>query len=782
MAIYDINNAIISHIYAITNNEVGVAYDVAGNVVFSSGESGLLSLTSALFKNLTNTYSSSSDSETYAAVNYDDSLWNEVKIPHDWSIRNNFNSASAASYDGGYLDGGDSWYRFKFNSSQFIGRDAFLCFDGVYSECKVYVNGEYAGENKYGYNPFVIDITDCLTHGDEVIAVFVRNRCPSSRWYSGSGIYRPCHILFTKADIKVSDIIITTPNIEEDIENDEGTAHVAFSVECASSSTLRIRLRYGDTTVSEISQTFADGDTYVEFHVDNPALWDVGEGNLYYVDFYSGDDIIASEMFGFRWFSFGTDGFRLNGNLVKLKGVCLHHDLGCLGAELHKGAIIRQLDMMQHMGCNAIRLTHNPSSKMMLDLCAERGIILVEELFDCWTHKKKTYDFGMYFADEYQEVIRTTFLRDRNNPAIVMWSIGNEIFSGVQQYTTEEATQIATQIYNCCKSYDNRPITAGLNLHSLATTQAVIGVVDVIGLNYASRNVYNSKRTSFPDKALYGSETTSAISTRGEYARDNENLYCSSYDDDVVGWGSSAANAIKLHFEDLPYLCGMFVWTGFDYIGEPTPFNKYPAKSSYFGIVDLAGFPKDIYYMYQSQWTDTPMLHILPHWNWSNGDTVNVWVYSNCEQVELFLNGTSLGVKTSKGSKYQYEWSVPWQSGTITAVGTKNGNVVCQESITTAGNPDSVSVKKSVFDELCFFEAQVVDEDANPCPLADNQLVFTVTGGEIIGVDNGNSASVEPFKNTNTRKAFNGKALCVVKPNIGVAPSEVTCIANIINE
>lgn len=716
---------------------------------------------------------------------YDDSSWSEVTIPHDWSIYNDFNSSSAATYEGGYLDGGDAWYRKVLPTTQSMkGKKIFLYFDGVYMESDIYINGVKVGINRMGYNPFYFDISSYLNYDEnDLLAVFVRNRQPSSRWYSGSGIYRDAYLVTAEQiNIGINDLFITTPNLST--ESALGYCNTNVSIKINNS-------KFSGIPAKLINRIYYEGDLITEKHsefnldaginniseiikVNNPVLWDIYNGNIYMLKTYLYIDDVFYELketeFGYRYFNFNANtGFWLNGKNIKLNGVCMHHDLGCLGAEINRSAIERQIRILKGMGCNAIRITHNPSSTIFIDVCKKEGILLIEEMFDCWTVSKKTYDFARYFNDYAQSVIENTVNRDKNNPAIIMWSIGNEIYDTKNSDYNPILT--ATTLKNWIKSIDTtRPVTMGEDQKTNSVSLSVAALMDVAGFNYGDSELSNIHSNN-PTWCLYGSETTSALSSRGVYTHEEANKQCSSYDDDKVSWGNYAAYSLSI-YKNSPYLAGHFVWIGFDYIGEPTPFNTYPAKSSYFGIIDLAGFPKDIYYMYQSQWQSKPMIHILPHWNYASGDTKTVWLYSNCPSMELFLNGVSQGIKTQNNieSKLQFEYTIAWQSGTLMAKGyDATGNVVATDTRVTAENAAGIKLSsdklciKHDSDDLAFITCDIVDANGSICPLADNLVTFNVTGGSIKGVDNGNASSIERFKGVNYRKAFSGKCLCVVE-------------------
>ena len=734
---------------------------------------------------LINSVSYSSYSSTAEAdKNFDDSSWENVSIPHDWSIYNAFNSSSLATYEGGYLDGGDSWYRRKINVTDSSKR-VYIYFDGVYKDCDVYINGSKVGSNKW-YNPFYFDITSNLNFdGNDILAVFVRNQQPSSRWYSGSGIIRNVYLLTgSKVALGINDVKINYNNLETElltgIVNTSVKTKINNISNVSKSAIVKYKISYHGEIINTLKETVTlDAGVNTITHtveVPNPKLWDVYQGNLYNLNIdliIDGTSVYTKDItYGYRYFKFDKDGFSLNGNKLKMKGVCLHHDLGCLGAENNYSALLRQIKIMKEMGCNAIRVTHNPASSELLDICAKEGMMVVEELFDCWTVAKKTYDFAKDFNNYYQSVIETTVNRGYNNPSIIMWSLGNEIIR-VSHYSEEQAIGIVTNLINGVKAIDTtRPVTMGDDTPNDSVSLAVMDLLDVIGVNYGSANEYSTLRAAKPNKPIYGSETTSALSSRGIYIYDETNMQCPSYDNKNVAWGDPAAFALTRHMWS-EYLAGMFVWTGFDYIGEPTPFNKFPARSSYFGIVDLAGFPKDVYYLYQSRWTDKPMVHILPHWTQTD-TTINVWLYSNCYKVELFLNGTSLGYQLQKDIKnyLQFPYKVTYEEGTLVANGyDENGNVIAQDIVYTSYSPkkivlssDKASVNKNS-DDLIFIECDVCDVNGTLCPTANNQVTFTCTNGTVVGTDNGDATDVTSSLRHNVRKAFNGKCLAVIRPN-----------------
>lgn len=805
MSIYDISASRLSRAFDIGGNRLSRAYALDGSLLWSAHETETFAFSGSQipwsgwkFHKVSDTADLSYTSTAEAAPGFDDSAWQSVTVPHDWSIYNNFNADSPATYEGGYLDGGDAWYRCKFTiADAMLSDQTLLYFDGVYMEATVYLNGRLVGRNYHGYNPFWLDISNVLVEGENVLAVFVRNRQPSSRWYSGSGIYRPVYLLTMEGAGKwVTDVAVTSPDLESQHTGSVAT-HIAFTIhntDTATSGTAKVIIYKDGVQIVQSSKdvTIGEGETAcsTDLSVTAPALWDVGQPNLYEAEITItgsfGSYTAPRVVYGYRWTKWDVDtGFWLNGKNIKLKGVCMHHDLGCIGTEANQSAMERQIDSMVQMGANAIRLTHNPGSTMFLDLCMRKGVLVIEELFDHWTVAKSKYDFARFYTDHYKEVVRDTLLRDRNDPAIIMWSLGNEI-NRTAKYTAEQVRPIVTALIAEVKQYDTtRPVTMGEDSPNMDAAKVCMELLDVCGINYNSNNL------SVPHdmgKPSYGSETTSALASRGIYARDDTGYQCSSLDDDKVNWGSYAAIALQAHMENA-YSGGMFVWTGWDYIGEPTPFNKYPAKSSYFGIVDLAGFPKDIYYMYQSRWTSKPMIHIFPRNldSVEDGKTQRIAVYSNCPTVELFVNGVSIGKQTQAqiAEKYQFRWWTTFHPGTVTAKGyDADGAVVATDEVKTSdGIPARLALtayKTTVdvtTDDLVFVTCEVQDKDGVPVPTASSAVTFTCTGGTVLGTDNGNAACVEPMR-TNTKSAFSGKVLCVCRHDGQAGALIVTATAN----
>lgn len=720
---------------------------------------------------------------------FNDRSWRQLDLPHDWAIEGDFSQDNPSGPGGGALPGGVGWYRKQFRIRNLDCRYK-IEFDGIYMNSSVYVNGHLVGTRPYGYISFSYDITDFLVRGSNTIAVRVDNSDqPNSRWYSGCGIYRdvrlvkvtPVHVAQWGTYVTArTDSNRATLDIETRIEND-GDAGQSFSVwSTVLDSKGRIvasRSTRCDSTV--VRQTF---------DVQNPHLWDIEDPHLYTlrteirkdgrtIDSYS-------STFGIRDIRFdAATGFYLNGKHVVINGVCLHHDQGCLGTAVNRRAIERQLQILKDMGCNAIRCSHNPPSPVLLDLCDSMGFLVMDEAFDMW-HKKKTgQDYARFFDDWAERDLTDMILRDRNHPSIVIWSIGNEV---QEQWDYSLGMEIAPRLAGLIRSLDpTRPITAGCNEPGVRNPLFQSGALDIIGFNYHNSNVESVPRL-FPGKPFIVTESVSALMTRGYYEMPsdeqsvrperwdkpyyNESFACSAYDNVCTPWGSHHEENL-LFLKRLPFVAGQFVWTGFDYIGEPTPYG-WPARSSYFGIIDLAGFPKDIYYLYQSEWTDKTVLHLFPHWNWKPGQEVDMCCYfNNADEVELFVNGQSEGIAQKDSTHASVHWKVKYRPGTVKAVARKDGRQIAVQEIHTAGEPAMIRLTadrrkiKSDGRDLSFVTVEILDKDGNLCPQADNLVEFKVRGAAFIaGVDNGSPISLERFRDSR-RKAMNGKCLVVLQNN-----------------
>jgi beta-galactosidase len=527
-----------------------------------------------------------------------------------------------------------------------------------------------------------------------------------------------------------------------------------------------------------------------DFSVASPALWSVEKPNLYkaVTEIIIDDKVVDvyETTFGIRYFDFDVNkGFSLNGKPMKILGVCLHHDLGALGAAINTRAIERQLEIMQGMGVNAIRTSHNPPAPELLDLCDKLGLLVMDEMFDMWKLKKSEFDYSLDWDEWHERDLTDFILRDRNHPSIIAWSIGNEI---IEQYNREDSIgsvmtrELAAIVRNLD---DTRPITAANNDTHPHNRLIQSGALDLIGYNYHHEQ-FESFQQDHPGQKFIGAETTSALATRGHYDMPSDSIRrwpiawdkpftegnadntVSAYDNVSAPWGSTHEETWKI-IKKHDYLSGMFIWTGFDYLGEPTPYG-WPSRSSYFGVVDLAGFPKDSYYMYKSEWTTDTVLHIFPHWNWRPGKVVDVWAYYNhADEVELFLNEKSLGIKKKENDDLHVQWRFFFEPGTLKAVSRKNGKEILIKEITTAGKPAKIILEAdrntiaADGNDLSFITVKIVDKHGNVVPYADNEVAFTISGeGFLVAHDNGNPTSHESFRG-NTRKAFHGLALCIIQ-------------------
>jgi beta-galactosidase len=741
--------------------------------------------------------------------------WLKINLPHDWSIEGKFDKNNPAGTDGAALPGGLGWYCKSFTVPESSkGKEVYIAFDGVYRCSKVWVNGHLLGYRPNGYISFRYDMTPYLHYGSvtNVIAVRVDNSLQkNSRWYSGSGIYRNTWMVTTdKVAVDNWGTYITSPavsinaailNVSTRLFNATGTKQ---SVTLKTTVYDANRRKVAENVKDNIAINSATATTTQDINMPDPVLWSNENPYLYRVvtQVIRGNKVIDDyeTMTGIRSFIFDVDkGFLLNGKVVKIKGVCDHHDLGCLGTAINTRALERQLEILKGMGCNAIRTSHNPPAPELLDLCDKMGFIVMDEAFDMWKQPKTKYDYHLFWDEWHKKDLQDQILRDRNHASVFIWSIGNEI----PEQTNPSGARIALELSAIVKGLDNtRPITTANNNPDSNNKIISSGAIDLVGYNY-HQNDYAAFHSRYPGKIFIATETTSALETRSAYdmpsdsirrwpmekkegqnpnAKMNSDLTCSAYDNVSTPWGSTHEETWKV-IKKYDYLSGMFIWTGFDYLGEPTPY-PWPARSSYFGIIDLAGFPKDIYYMYQSEWTDKTVLHILPHWNWKKGQLVDVWAYYNhADEVELFLNGKSLGIRKKIGDDLHVSWSVPFEPGVIKAVSRLNGQVVLEKEIKTAGKPAKIELIadrntiKPNGEDLSFVTVRITDAEGNLVPDADNLVNFTVDGAaSIAGVDNGSETSMESFK-ANHRKAFNGLALVVLQAKENSGPVKLTAVS-----
>jgi beta-galactosidase len=758
------------------------------------------------------------DNDAAKEAAFNDADWRSLNLPHDWSIELPFNQKSPAGTDGGALDGGLGWYRKTFTlPAADKNKKIFIDFDGVYRNSEVWINGHYLGLRPYGFSSFRYELTPYLHYGTEknVISVKVDNsKQPNSRWYSGSGIYRYVWLVKTN-DVFVDHwgTYVTTPQVSAKSATVVIKTTVANSGYNRADITLKTSIYNAagvlvKSTSAPLNISTGDkNEATQKLVIDNPSLWSVDNPYLYKVVSQVISKGKATDEYtttlGVRWFNFDIDkGFSLNGKALKIWGVCNHHDLGCLGTAINKRALQRQLEILRQMGINGIRTSHNPPAPELLDLCDKMGFIVMDEAFDMWKQAKNKYDYHLDWDAWHKKDLEDFIQRDRNHPSVFIWSIGNEIpeqWAGKDGKDTA-GTVIARELAAIIHSLDTtRPLTSALNNPYPGNAIFKSGVIDLFGYNYHHEEFKKFQQT-YPGQKFIGTETVSALETRGHYDMPsdsvrrwpsrwdkpvegaNDDLTVSAYDNVSVPWGSTHEETIK-EFLKYPYASGMYIWTGFDYIGEPTPY-PWPARSSYFGIVDLAGFPKDAFYLYQSICTKTPVLHLLPHWNWQAGKTVDVWAYyNNADEVELFLNGKSLGIKKKQGDDLHVMWRVQYQPGTLKAVSRKAGKTVLTSTVKTAGKPAQVVLAadkgniKADGNDLSFITVKVLDAEGNLVPDASDDIKFTVKGeGAIAGVDNGSETSMESFK-ADHRKAFNGLCLLVVKAKNKAGVINITATA-----
>ena len=715
----------------------------------------------------------------------------EVRIPHDYAIEGDFDINNDPVYkDNGTLEHtgrtgglpivGVGVYRKElYISKDHKGGCVFLEFDGVMSESDVFVNGKRAGGNHYGYISFCVDITEYVSFGENnEIFVVSRVRTNSSRWYCGGGIFRPVRLVICdRTHLDYSGVRIKTSLIDD------------------TTATVRIDVRYSGKAkavkaliVSPDGKTVAEGvfeNENIELSVVSPKLWNIDSPYIYTALISligeNGQTLDENEYkFGFKKMEFIPDkGFFLNGKYTKLNGACMHHDMGLLGAAYNESGAKRQLEMLREMGCNAIRTTHNPPAPQLLDLCDEMGFAVIVEFFDEWKHGKCKKGYNIYFDEHFESDIRSTIRRDANHPCVIMWSIGNEI----PEQSDDDGWKLAKMLNDVCHDEDREhPTTMGTNLPRDSIPNGFAEQVDILGLNYKPLS-YHKFHTDHPEYVLYGSETESTYSSRGEYKIPAVFEYKRVYRDDLTvnsyEMSTNRTYTPEREFsyqQMLPYVLGQFTWTGFDYLGEPAPYDaEWPSRSSYFGIFDLAGLPKDRYWLFKSQWTDEPILHLFPHWNWQGmeGEKIPVHCFSNFERAELFVNGVSQGIRKKhygfehELEQYRFIWKeVPYEAGELRVVAyNKDGSVAMEDVVRTAGEParliltpEKATLSNNI-DDVLFIQVKAVDKDGNFCPLACDDVSFTAEGAVIRGTDNGDQRDTRGLTRPE-RKLYNG--MCVV--------------------
>jgi len=795
----------------------------------------------------------------YALSNYDDASWRKLTLPHDWGIEGPF-SQKLPGNTGKLPFDGIGWYRKHFDlpaGSLANGHRVYLEIDGAHSHSLVFVNGHLAGGWPYGYTSYRVDLTPHLKDGaSNTLAIRLDNPPDSSRWYPGGGIYRNVWLTQT-APVAVAQwgVFVTTPTVTRD----RALAHVAITLDNTEDKPadvdVSVRIFAADDNGRPTGPAVATGtcpsaskggkvnvpannqsNCSIALPIANPRLWSLAQRNRYVAETTvtrDGKTLDRVETpFGIRTLEFKPNqGFFLNGEHIRINGVCQHADLGALGAAINTRALERQIEILQSFGCNAIRTSHNPPAPELLDACDRMGMLVMDEAFDMWLHAKRPNGYAIDFPAWHEKDLRALIRRDRNHPSVILWSIGNEI----PEMGSPTGWKLTAHLAAIARSEDStRPITAACSA-TQAGYNGCQNALDILGYNYKPGE-YAKFHARYPHIPVFGSETQSAVSSRGEYffpvvngyKQGQANFQVTSYDTAVVPWGQSPAREWAGQ-EAAPHALGEFVWTGFDYLGEPTPYNNDstnllnftdpadkqrmaeelkrvgklspPSRSSYFGIVDLAGFPKDRYYLFQAHWLpDHPMSHILPHWTWPErvGQVTPVFVYSSGDEVELFLNNKSLGRQKPTDADHRFRWdNVKYAPGELKAVAYKNGKPWATDTMRTASAPAKIQLTADRTTlhaaapagdpDLSYITATILDAAGTPAPRANNQLKFTLTGpAEILATDNGDATSFESFQSP-IRRAYNGLALVIIRTKPGekgaitltaqsdtLAPAEIT--------
>jgi len=735
--------------------------------------------------------------------NFDDKNWQTVQVPHDWAIygpfdkeidkqtiaivQNGENSATEKTGRTGSLPHiGQGWYRNYFTIAGLTkNQKVLIVFEGAMSGPRVYINGQKTGEWNYGYNYFYFDITNLIQPGENTLAISLTNQENASRWYPGAGLYRKVRLVIKdEQSIDQWGNYITTPYVTEE----EAKVNIKTKAHGTDLSLItHIINADGDTVATDRTTKIFGNELEQAIKVLHPKLWSPETPYLYTAvsKLYSGNDLKdeISTRFGIRSIAFDpSKGFSLNGKIRKFKGVCLHHDLGPLGAAVNVAAMRRQLQILKDMGCNAIRSSHNMPSIEQLELCDEMGFMFLAESFDEWAAAKVKNGYHQHFENDAEKDIVHLVRATRNHPCIVMWSSGNEV---PDQWSSQGA-KVAKWLQDIFHREDpTRPVTVGMDQVQATMASGFGAVMDIPGLNYRV-NLYEQAYNKFPQGLILGSETASTVSSRGIYkfpveksiGKQYDDLQCSSYDLEYCGWSNLPESDFIME-DAKPWVIGQFVWTGFDYLGEPTPYDdKWPSRSSYFGICDLAGIPKDRYYLYRSKWNTTDnTLHILPHWNWAGreGKVTPVFAYTNYRSAELFVNGKSMGIQrkndNSEQSRYRLMWNnVKYEPGSLKVVAyDENGKAVKEKTIVTAGTPYKIVLEpdrsriNADGNDISFVTVSVADRQGNLCPTATNQLNFKVTGNGIYrAACNGDATSLEMF-HLPTMKLFSGKLVVLVQ-------------------
>ncbi|MRN53700.1 sugar-binding domain-containing protein [Paenibacillus monticola] len=711
--------------------------------------------------------------------------WMPVSLPHDWLIYN-----THALYETG-----EGWYR-KILSLDKVPADSrmSLRFEGVYMNSTLYVNGHVAGEWKYGYSTFEFDITPYLTEGDNMIYMRVIHEAPNSRWYSGAGIYRSVWLKTTpQTHIAPDGIYISAKHTVGDVWTVDVECELQVEQDVMNTGQLKLRhtildsggevIAREETVLLVLDSSDLTTHAHCRLTVERPLLWDIGNPSLYTLktELLVQDEVIEEECqsFGFRTMELDSQrGFFLNGRHVKIYGVCQHHDLGCLGATVNKTALRRQFTLLQEMGVNAIRTAHNMPAVELMELADEMGVLIVSEAFDMWERKKTPYDYARFFPEWWKQDVASWVRRDRNRPSLLMWSIGNEIYDTHADVRGQELTRQLRDEVLAHDPWGNAFVTIGSNYMPWDNAQKCADIVKVAGYNYGEK-YYDLHHQEHPDWIIYGSETCSTVQSRGVYhfplaqsVLADDDQQCSSLGNSSTSWGAKSTESCITADRDATYSLGQFLWTGFDYIGEPTP---YFTKNSYFGQLDTAGFPKDSYYIYQAEWTDYrshPMIHIFPYWDFSEGQLIDVRVCSNAPRIELFFNEISQGsydIDHIHGHKLLGEWQLLYSQGVLRAVAYDDqGHVIATDQQSSFGNAASMiltSDKREIVadgEDLIFVSITAADVEGQPVQNANHRVRLSVEGpGRLVGLDNGDSTDYDPYKGI-SRRLFSGKLLAVI--------------------
>lgn len=711
------------------------------------------------------------DNRAYSSPDYDDNNWRQLHLPHDWSIEGEFKHTNPATAMGGALPTGIGWYRKSFETPNIKDKRVFIEFDGIYQNSTVYVNGTEVGHRPNGYVSMSYDITEHLNpEGHEnIIAVRCDNSLqPASRWYTGCGIYRNVRLVTTsEVHVEYLGTRITSSNLSKE----SATVYAVVTITNHSAEDKKITLN--NTILNardkfecsrETTTTVKAGesvDVEMGIYLEAPTYWDTTNPYLYTMRStveLNGKAIDEYRTrFGIRHVEFKADsGFWLNGRNVKLNGVCLHHDMGALGSAVHRRALMRQLEILQSAGVNAIRTAHNPPSPELLDLCDERGILVIDEAFDVWRMGKVKYDYSRYFDKWHEQDLTNMIKRDRNHPSIIVWSLGNAVHeqldygkrvSDAEQNPNVQLSRNLAEIVR--RNDDSRPISAACNNIGKNNNLLRSGALDIVGISY-NETLYDSVRVWYPDLAIIAMESASVQNSKKPWITGHEQALVASRD-----------NA---------YCAGTFIWSGFDYLGEPTP-QRWPARSSSFGIVDLAGFPKETYYMYRAEWTQEPTLQLYPHWTHKEGSKIDIRAYyNNADEVELLRNGESLGRSAKDSTRLHALWEgIEFEAGDITAIAYKDGKEVMRHTHNTASEPVmlNLNIDREIINadgyDLAYVTIECIDSNGNIVPTATNQLYIDIEGaGELIGIDNGNASGSESLKGSKI-KLHNGRALVIVR-------------------